>query len=124
MTEAGNDACNDFAIAVLTDQNMRPCSAISRRNHELLGMPEGQDNVASAPIEGVDVFVAARFWTDGRRDAPKQGSADWRQQRKLRPTLESVLQPGLSGRDTLLQIIRLCRFPRRYKWHQFSRTFL
>jgi hypothetical protein len=79
---------------VLTDQNMRPGSAIPRRNHELLGMPEGQDDVASGPIKGVDPFVAPRLLTHGRRDAPNQRGADWRQQRKLRPTLEAVLQPG------------------------------
>jgi hypothetical protein len=80
MTEAGDDAGNDFSITVLTDQNMRPRSAIPRRNHELLGMPKGQDDVASAPIEGVDFFVAARLRTHGRRDAPYQRGADWRQQ--------------------------------------------
>jgi hypothetical protein len=46
MTEAGDDSSNDLAIAVLADQNMRPCPAIPRRNHELLSMPEGEDNVA------------------------------------------------------------------------------
>src|SRR5262245_1693286 len=98
MTEARNDASNDLAVAVLTDQNMRPRTAIPRRNHELLSMPEGEDNVASAPIEGVDLFVAARFRTHGRRDAPNHRCADWRQQRKLRPTLEAGLQPDLCVR--------------------------
>src|SRR5690348_11697282 len=92
MTEVGNDAGNDLAIAVLTNQDISPRSPIPRRNHELLGMPEGEDNVPSAPIHGVDLFMAAGLGAHGRRDAPHQRGPDWRQQRKLRPTLEAGLQ--------------------------------
>jgi hypothetical protein len=94
MTEAGNDAGDDLAIAVLTDQNMRANSAMPHWNHELLGMPEGEDNVASASIESVDLFMTARLRTHGRCDAPKQRGADWRQQRQLRPTDEALFHPG------------------------------
>jgi len=78
MTEAGNHAGNDLAITVLTDQNMRPGSAIPHWNHKLLGMPEGEDNVASASVEGVNRFMTTCLPTHGRRDGPNQRSADWR----------------------------------------------
>jgi hypothetical protein len=78
VTKAGNHAGNDLTITVLTDQNMRPGSAIPNWNHELLGMPEGEDNVASAPVEGVNRFMTTRLPTHGRRDGPNQRSADWR----------------------------------------------
>jgi hypothetical protein len=79
MTEARNDASNDLAVTVLTDENMSPCSAIPRWNHELLGMPEGEDNIGSAPIESIDFFVAACLWAYGRRNGPHQCRPDWRQ---------------------------------------------
>ena len=74
---------------------MRPGSAIPDRNHELLRMPEREDDVASALIEGINCFMTTRLTTHGRRDAPNQRSTDWRQQRKLRPTFEPALEPGL-----------------------------
>ena len=80
MTETGNDASNNFAIAMLANLNMRPGSAISDRNHQLLRVPEREDDVASALIEGVNRFMTTRLTMHGRRDASNQRSADWRQQ--------------------------------------------
>ena len=80
MTEFGDDSRNNFSILMLANQHVRARPPVADRDHELLGMPEGQNNVASAPIERVDFFVAVRLRTHGRRDAPNQRCADWRQQ--------------------------------------------
>lgn len=44
MTEPGDDAGDNFSVAMLTDQHMRPGSTVPERNHQLLGMPKGQND--------------------------------------------------------------------------------
>ena len=75
MTEAGDDSSNDLAIAVLADQNMRPGPAIPRRNHELLSMPEGEDNVAPrSDIDGRSLRGRASSGVSSRR-CPQSSAA-------------------------------------------------
>jgi hypothetical protein len=58
VTESGDDASNNFSIPVLTDQHMGTGSAVTERNHELLGVPKRQDDMPPFPIECIDWLLA------------------------------------------------------------------
>src|SRR6476469_5019090 len=59
MPKPRNDPRDDFPIAMLANQHMGTGSSIPDRNHQLLGMPKGQDNVASFPVQPIERFVTA-----------------------------------------------------------------
>jgi hypothetical protein len=50
MPEPGNNARNDLPVPVLTDQHMGTGSTIAERNHQLLRMPEGQNDMPTLLI--------------------------------------------------------------------------
>lgn len=56
MPEPGDDAGNHFSVPMPADQDMRPGTAIPQRNHELPGVPEGQDDGLPTPMQGVHPF--------------------------------------------------------------------
>jgi hypothetical protein len=50
VAKPGDDPGDDFPIAMSADEHMSTGPPIADRNHQLLGMPEGQNNVAPLPI--------------------------------------------------------------------------
>jgi len=54
MAEPCNDARDDFSITMLADQDMGAGSPIADRDHELLGVPKRQNNVAPVSIQRID----------------------------------------------------------------------
>jgi hypothetical protein len=50
MTKPRDDPRDDFPITMLADQYMGTSSPIADRDHQLLRMPEGQNNVAPFSI--------------------------------------------------------------------------
>lgn len=54
MAKPRNDARDDFPIAMLADQHMGAGSPIADRDHELLGMPKCQYDVAPVSIQRID----------------------------------------------------------------------
>jgi len=61
MTEPSNDARNDFSVSMLANQHMGPSTSITERDHELLGVPEDQDNMVAFLVQGIHGFMAASF---------------------------------------------------------------
>ena len=57
MPESCDDAGNDFSILMLADQHVRTGSPVADRNHELLGVPKGQNDIATVAIENFHVFL-------------------------------------------------------------------
>jgi hypothetical protein len=73
MAESGDDPRDDFSVAMPADQDMRTCPSIADRDHQLLGMPESQNDVPPVLIQRIDRFVTAglkahrtRYTTDSR----------------------------------------------------------
>lgn len=65
MPEFGNDSRDNFSILVLADQHVRAGSTVADRDHELLGMPKGQDDVAAITVQRIDMLLPLRFDTHG-----------------------------------------------------------
>jgi hypothetical protein len=80
MPKPRNDPGDDFPIAMLANQHMGTGSSIPDRNHQLLGMPKGQDNVASFPVQPIERFVTARLTVHRACDAANDGGSDRRHQ--------------------------------------------
>ena len=70
MAEPGNDAGDNFSVAMLTDQYMRPRPAIPKRNHQLLGMPESQDDGSFLTIQRIHRLIAALLQPHASLDSP------------------------------------------------------
>jgi len=60
MPESGDDARDDLAILMLTDQHVGPWSTIACWNHELLRMPKREDDVPAFTIQRIHLLVALR----------------------------------------------------------------
>jgi hypothetical protein len=63
MPEPRNDARDDLSVAMLTDQNMGTCASITDRDHQLLRVPKGKNNVAPFPIQRIDRLMPVRLTT-------------------------------------------------------------
>jgi hypothetical protein len=50
MPEPRDDARDDFSVAMLTDQDMGARASITDRDHQLLRVPKGKNNVTPFPI--------------------------------------------------------------------------
>lgn len=87
MAEPGNDAGDDFSIAMLTDQHMRPRPAIPERNHQLLGMPERQNDGSLFAIQRIHRRMAALLQPHTSLDPTNHQRSERRQHRKLKPLL-------------------------------------
>lgn len=59
MAESCNDPGDDLTVAVLADQDMRALPTVAERDHELLGVPKRQDDMAPFPIQRIHGFMAA-----------------------------------------------------------------
>jgi len=76
MPEPGNDACDHFSIAMPADQDMRPRSTISQRNHELLGMPECEDDGLPPAMQGINLRFALGRQRHGPTEQPDHAGAE------------------------------------------------
>lgn len=92
MPELGNDARDNFSVAMTTDQHVGTRSSVADRNHQLLGMPKSQYNVATLPIQRIDGFMATRLTAHRTRHTANCGGSKWRQQRAFHPLFNSLLQ--------------------------------
>ena len=79
MTEARNDARDDFSVSMLADQHGAAGASIAERDHELLGVPKGQDNMATLAIERVHRFLPARPDSHRTADCTNDRRGDRRQ---------------------------------------------
>ena len=92
MAESCDDARDDFPVAMLADQHMRTRSAIPDRNHQLLGMPKGQNNVTAFTVQRIDRLMPARLAPHRTRNRSNQACRNRRQQRAFDPLPNSLLQ--------------------------------
>jgi hypothetical protein len=91
MPEPGNDACDDFSVAMLTDQYMGTRTSITDRDHQLLRMPKSQNNVAPFPIQRINRLMPASLTMHRLRDAADERRGDRRQQGTFHPILNAFL---------------------------------
>jgi hypothetical protein len=56
---------DQFAVAMLTDQNMHFAPMVGQRNHQLAAVPKCQDNMLSVPIEILDGVGSANRHAHG-----------------------------------------------------------
>jgi hypothetical protein len=54
IAKSGHNPTDQFAVAMLTDENMHFSPMVGQRNHQLAAVPKGQDNMLSFTIEVVD----------------------------------------------------------------------
>ena len=78
-----------FAVAMLADQHMGPRSAVPDRDHQLLGMPKGQNNVTAFTIQRIDCLMPASLAPHRLRDCLNQAGRHRRQQRAFRPPFDT-----------------------------------
>lgn len=95
MAEPGNDAGDNLSVAMLADEHMRPGPAISERNHQLLGMPERQDDGSLLAIQRIHRLIAALLQPHTSFDAANDQSSQRRQHGKLEPLFQPFLQTYL-----------------------------
>ncbi len=92
VAESRDNARDDFAVAMLADQHMGTRSSIPDRNHQLLSVPKGQNNMATFTIQPIDRRMPARLVPHRPRNRSNQGSCNRRQQRTFDPVLHSFLR--------------------------------
>lgn len=85
MAESGDDPRDDFSVAMPADQYMRACPSIADRDHQLLGMPESQNDVSPVPIQRIDRFVTAGLKAHRTRNTADSRGSNRRQKRTLQP---------------------------------------
>jgi hypothetical protein len=85
MTEPRDDARDDFSIAVLADEHMGSRSPIADRDHELLRVPKGQNDVAPLSIQHIDRLMPSGFTAHRSSETPDQGGRDRWEYGKLEP---------------------------------------
>ena len=90
MPKFGNDPCNDFSILVLADQHVRAGAPVADWNHQLLGMPKRQNDVATVAIERIHVFLPLRFDTHGPTQSANDCGADRREYGQLEPGFDRL----------------------------------
>ena len=78
MAEPGDDAGDYFSVAMLTDQHMRPGSTVPERNHQLLGMPESQNDGSFLSIQRIYRLIAALLQSHASLDPTDDQSAERR----------------------------------------------
>ena len=98
MPEAGDDPGDDLAVAVLTDEDVRAWPAVPEGNHQLLRVPEGQDDRPPFAIERIDRFRTALLEPHRPTDGADKRRADRRQHRQFDPLLDLFLCRHLYGR--------------------------
>lgn len=79
MAKSRDDARDDFAVAMLADQHMGTRSAIPNRDHQLLGMPKGQNDVSTFAIQRIDRLMPTRLAPHRPRNCSNQAYRNGRQ---------------------------------------------
>jgi hypothetical protein len=90
VTESGDNASNDFSVPMLTDQHLRARSTIPEGDHQLLRMPESQNNVAPLPIKRIHLFMTLLVKTHGPSDPTDDRDTDRRKHGEFQPCRESA----------------------------------
>jgi len=85
MSECGNDPRNDLSILMLADQHVSARPSVAERNHELLSVPEGQDNVLALLIQRIHLFVPARLDPHRSTKRADHRRTNRRKERKFEP---------------------------------------
>ena len=80
MAKPGDNAGNDFSVAMLTDQHVRPGSAVPEGNHQLLGMPKCQNNGSRFPIQRIHRLITALLHPHRSPDRTDDHGSEGRQQ--------------------------------------------
>lgn len=96
MPEPRDDPGDNFPIAMLADQHMGTGSSVPDRDHQLLGMPKSQDNVASFPVQPIERVVTASLTVHRACDAANDRSRHRRQQGTLHPPCDTLLHLDLT----------------------------
>jgi hypothetical protein len=58
MPKSRDDACDNLAILMPTDQHVGSWSTIAFRDHELLCVPKREDDMPALTIQRIDLLVA------------------------------------------------------------------
>jgi hypothetical protein len=90
VTESGDNARDDFSVPVLTDQHMRTRSTIPEWDHQLLRMPESQNDVAPLPIKRVHLFMTLLVKTHSPSDPTDDEGTERRKHGEFQPCRESA----------------------------------
>lgn len=109
MAEPGDNTGDDFSVSMLADQHVRPSPPVAHRDHQLLGVPKGEHDATSFPVQGIDCLMAPGLAAHGPEQDSDQGGRDRRQQRTGRPPSQPLSEAGLllSFQHSAL-IIRSC----------------
>ena len=94
MPKSGNKAGDNFPISVLTDQNLQTRTTVAEENHQLLRVPEREDDRLSLSIERIDRLIAALIQPHRPLDRANQQPPERGQQGKLDPLLQPLFQTG------------------------------
>lgn len=113
MAESGDDPRDDFSVAMPADQYMRTCPPIADRDHQLLSMPESQNDVSPIPIQRIDRFMTMGLEAHRTRNTADSRGSHRRQKRTLQPAfarfrkLRHSSHPGIAWHaagDTRLHV--------------------
>jgi hypothetical protein len=99
MAEAGNDAGDDFPIAMPADQNVRPLPAIAEGNHELMSVPEREDDGLPAAMQVIDRLLSPARQRHGPPQQPDHAGAEKGQDGQQQPVhhAPSLALPQIEG---------------------------
>jgi len=116
VPEPGDDARDHFSIAMPADQDMRPLSAISQRNHELLGMPEREDDGLPPVMQGIDRRLAPGRQRHGPPEQPDHAGAEQGQHGQQQPVQHAGIlirrRPGIGSHTDACTGRRVAAVPR------------
>lgn len=78
-SESFDDAINDFPVTMLADQNLGVEATVAQGYHQLLPVPECQDDIASFPVYSVNRFESMRLQGHRLAEKPNRSRAEKRQ---------------------------------------------
>jgi hypothetical protein len=80
VAEPSYDPGDDFPVSMSADEHMRTSSSVTKRDHQLLGMPKRENDVPPFPIQSIERFVATSLAVHRACDAANGGGSDGRQE--------------------------------------------
>lgn len=90
MPKSRDDPRNDLTILMLADQHVGSRSTIACRDHQLLRVPKGEDDVPTLTIQGIHLLMALRIHPHRPPQPSNHRRSDRREQRELRPLFKSL----------------------------------
>src|SRR5690348_17102210 len=91
MAEMGDDRGDNLAVAVLADEHMAAGATIAKRNHQLLRVPEGENDIAAVAIVAVERLMPAGLQAQCAREQTDDQRGDGGKSGEFQPS-----PPGLS----------------------------